>query len=144
MSSVSLRARLNRDYMQKTTAVVDFWLPAPMTIFLSIDPDAEDFDAPAFMQTLLTHESYLKQAIAFDAEVDLRKQASVQMALACFTQPERDAVIFTEQNGNGVDPSEQEGKTSKIAIDARSRMHAVRNVLPAAIESEFDLNEWIR
>ncbi|MEL7310195.1 MAG: UbiD family decarboxylase domain-containing protein [Pseudomonadota bacterium] len=144
MSSVSLRARLNRDYMQDTAAVVDFWLPAPMTIFLSIDPQAEDFDAQAFMETLLTKEAYLKQAIAFDADVDLRKQASVQMALACFTQPEHDAVIFTNQNGNGVDPSEKAGKTSKIAIDARSRMHAVRNVLPEAIEASFDLNDWIR
>ncbi|MEL7023500.1 MAG: UbiD family decarboxylase domain-containing protein [Pseudomonadota bacterium] len=144
MSSVSLRARLNRDYIQNASAVVDFWLPAPMTIFLSIDPEAEDFDAQAFMTTLLTKEAYLKQAIAFDSDVDLRKQASVQMALACFTQPERDAVVFSDQNGNGVDPSERDGKTSKIAIDARARMHAVRNVLPEAIEMSFDLNDWIR
>ena len=66
------------------------------------------------------------------------------MALACFTQPERDAVVFSDQNGNGVDPSERDGKTSKIAIDARARMHAVRNVLPEAIEMSFDLNDWIR
>ncbi|MEL6301885.1 MAG: UbiD family decarboxylase domain-containing protein [Pseudomonadota bacterium] len=144
MSSVSLRARLNRDYMQDEPAIRDFWLPAPMTIFLSVEEYAEDFDAQAFMQRLLTKEAYLKQAIAFDADVDLRKQASVQMALACFTQPGRDVAIYTDQNGNGVDPSETDGRTSKIAIDARSRMHAVRNLLPESVETEFDLNDWIR
>ena len=144
MSSVSLRARLNRDYMQGEPAIRDFWLPAPMTIFLSIDEDATDFDAAAFMAHLLTTEAYLKQAIAFDADVDLRKQASVQMALACFTQPAHDVAIFDDQNGNGVDPSERNGRTSKIAIDARSRMHAVRNVLPADVDDGFDLNDWIR
>lgn len=144
MSSVSLRARLSRDYMHDEPAIKDFWLPAPMTIFLSVDEAATDFDAAAFMERLLHSEAYLKQAIAFDADVDLRKQASVQMALACFTQPDRDITIYSDQNGNGVDPSERDGRTSKIAIDARSRMHAVRNVLPDSVEADFDLNDWIR
>ena len=144
MSGVSLRARLKRDYMQGTSAVKDFWLPAPMTIFLSLDEAQTDFDAGSLMRHLLLNEPYLKQAIAFDSNVDLRKQASVQKALACFMQPQCDIAIIEDLDGNGVDPSEIGGKTSKLAIDARARTYARSNTLPAEVESEFDLNDWIR
>ncbi|MEM7563780.1 MAG: UbiD family decarboxylase domain-containing protein [Pseudomonadota bacterium] len=134
MSGVSLRARLKRDYMQGIPAVIDFWLPAPMIIFLSIDDSQTDFDVSTFMQELLLKESYLKQVIAFDSSVDLRKQASVQMALACFMQPHRDITIINDLDGNGVDPSEISGTTSKLAIDARARIHLQTNTLPSEVE----------
>jgi 2,5-furandicarboxylate decarboxylase 1 len=145
MSSVSLRARLQRDYFEGLTAVTDFFLPAPMTIFISVDSaEADGFDADALMERLLIHEAYLKQVYCFDNDVDLRKQASVQTAIACFVQPERDIRIYPDCSGNGVDPSEIDGRTSKIAVDARSKKNVVRSKLPGSLLEGFDLNEWIR
>ena len=145
MSSISLRARLHRDYFRDNPAVVEFFLPAPMTIFLKIDQTLQPgFDAQAMMDRLLENEAYLKQAYCFDADIDLRKQASVQTAIACFAQPAADVRIFENQDGNGVDPSETDGRTSKISVDARSKVPPTRSELPDAVMASFDLNEWIR
>ncbi|MDJ0938976.1 MAG: UbiD family decarboxylase [Woeseiaceae bacterium] len=144
MSSISLRARLERDYFVANPAVVNFWLPAPMTLFLAIDASVQtDFDADALMQDLLG-ESYLKQVYCFDADVDLRKLASVQSAIACFVQADRDVQVFEARNGNGVDPSEIDGKTAKVAVDARAKSKPVRSELPEDFAASFDLNDWIR
>lgn len=143
MSSISLRARLQRDYFENTPAVVEFFLPAPMTIFLKIDTDLqEDFDPRELARQLLHNEAYLKFAYCFDADVDLRKQASVQTALACFTQPASDIEIFADRGGNGVDPSETDGRTSKLLVDARAGMSTTRSELPDAVMADFDLKDW--
>lgn len=145
MSSISLRARLDRDYFCENPAIVEFFLPAPMTIFLKVDQTLQpDFDAAAMMDTLLCNESYLKQAYCFDADIDLRKQASVQTAIACFAQPINDVRLYRDKDGNGVDPSEINGRTSKIAVDARSKVAATRSELPDSVVERFDLNDWIR
>ncbi|MEO0576885.1 MAG: UbiD family decarboxylase domain-containing protein [Pseudomonadota bacterium] len=145
MSSISLRARLHRDYFRDNPAVIEFFLPAPMTIFLKIDQSQQpDFDAVGMMDTLLCNESYLKQAYCFDPDIDLRKQASVQTAIACFAQPIVDVTLYRDKDGNGVDPSETNGRTSKIAVDARSKVAAVRSELPGSVTDDFDLNDWIR
>lgn len=144
MSSIGLRARLKRDYLKDNPAVVNFWLPAPMTMFLAIDSALQpDFDANALMRALL-EESYLKHVYCFDADVDLRKLASVQSAVACFVQADCDIEVFAGRSGNGVDPSEVDGKTAKLAIDARAKRRPVKSELPEALLKDFDLNDWIR
>lgn len=144
MSSISLRSRLERDYLMDNPAVVNSWLPAPMTMFLAIDSTLQpDFDAGALMRALL-EESYLKHVYCFDADVDLRKLASVQSAIACFVQADRDVEVFTDRSGNGVDPSEIDGKTAKLAVDARAKRRPVKSELPETLLEDFDLNDWIR
>ncbi|MEM8547169.1 MAG: hypothetical protein AAGF46_03295, partial [Pseudomonadota bacterium] len=91
---------------------------------------------------LLHNEAYLKFAYCFDADVDLRKQASVQTALACFTQPASDIEVFADRGGNGVDPSETDGRTSKLLIDARAGMSTTPSELPDAVMADFDLKDW--
>ena len=143
MSSVALRVRLRRDYFAAHPAVTDFLLPAAMTLFLSIDSSRQrDFDAAALMKKLLDEERYLKQVICFDSGVDLRKQSSVQSALACHVQANRDIRIFDGYPGNGVDPSEVDGKTAKMSIDARIKTGVVLNALPDEFLAKFDLADW--
>ncbi|MEM9172820.1 MAG: UbiD family decarboxylase [Pseudomonadota bacterium] len=145
MSSISLRARLQRDYFEAHPEVLEFWLPAPMTIFFKVDSEHHpDFDALALMQSLLQNEAYLKQAYCFDADIDLRKQASVQSAIACFAQPAADITVFDNLGGNGVDPSESDGRTSKLMIDARAKASVTRSTLPTEFVDAFDLNAFIR
>jgi UbiD family decarboxylase len=144
MSAVTLRARLHRDYFRDIPAVTEFLLPAPMTIFLSIDAEAyPDFDAQALMDRLLEREAYLKYAYAFDADVELRKLGSVQTALACFAQPARDFTVTTDCDGNGIDPSEVEGRTSKVAVDARARQAMTRSDLPEEVLADFNPEDWL-
>lgn len=144
MSSVTLRARLARNYFRGNDAVVDFWLPAAMTLFLAVDSSRQpDFDARQMMRRLLQAERYLKQVVCFDANVDLRKLGSVQAALANNVQADRDMQSFPNCPGNGVDPSEVGGKTCKLAIDARSKGGTVTNRLPDEIEESVRLEDWL-
>lgn len=144
LSSVSLRARLRRNYLSSNPAVSDYWLPAPMTLFLAVDSKCDQkVNADALMANMLHSERYLKQIVCFDASVDLRKQSSVQSALACNVQPGRDIQIFEGMSGNGVDPSEVNGKTSKIAINALPKNIVVRNALPQDLMDQFSLTNWI-
>ena len=115
-----------------------------MTIFLSVDSETyPDFDAPALMNRLLDQEAYLKFAYTFDSDVELRKLGSVQTALACFAQPSRDVVVQEDCDGNGVDPSEIHGRTSKLAVDARARQAMTRSELPEGLLEGVDLNDWL-
>ncbi len=144
MSSVTLRSRLHRDYFRAIPAVTGFRLPAPMTVFISIDSLRHpDFDAGAFMEDLLEREAYLKYAYVFDADVDLGKVGDVHTALSCFSQPGRDMTVYRDRTGNGIDPSEEEGRTSKVAIDARARKAMVRSDLPEEVLADFDLGRWL-
>ena len=144
MSSVGLRARLRRDYLDKVPAVTDYWLPAAMTLFIAVDTEAGNGpDIRQLMHRLLSNERYMKQVICFDAGTDLRKLAATQSAIACFVQGDRDIDVITDCDGNGVDPSEIDGKTTKLAIDARAKGDIVRTELPADIESQFDLSAWL-
>ncbi|MGH8166475.1 MAG: UbiD family decarboxylase domain-containing protein [Woeseiaceae bacterium] len=144
MSSVTLRARLTRNYFRSNDAVVDFWLPAAMTLFLAVDSGRQtDFDAQQTMRRLLHEERYLKQVVCFDANVDLRKQASVQAALATNVQADRDLELLPDCPGNGVDPSEVDGRTCKLAIDARSKGSVVTSRLPQEIEDSVHLEDWL-
>ena len=144
MSSVGLRTRLSRSYVEPNPAVTGFWLPAAMTLFLSIDQEADPaFDRLQFLRELLKAEKYIKHVICFDEEVDLRKQASVQSAIACNVQSDRDVSILADMDGNGVDPSEAGDRTSKMAIDACAKKHAVKNSLPASVLDDFNLSEWL-
>ena len=115
-----------------------------MTLFLAIDTACEqNVDADALMARMLRNERFLKQIVCFDSSVDLRKQSSVQLALACNVQPGRDIQLFEDMNGNGVDPSESDGRTSKMATNALPKKTVVKNALPADIIDRFDLNHWI-
>ena len=144
MSSVGLRMRFTRDYMEPNPALTDFWLPAPMTVFLSVDPEAADtFDRMTFMMELLQSEKYIKQVACFDLGVDLRKQAAVQSAMACNVQADRDLKVLAGLNGNGVDPSEIDDQTSKFAIDACAKKTSLKNSLPDSVLEGFDLSDWI-
>jgi len=144
MSSIGLRARLHRDYFRNNPAVTDFWLPAAMTLFLAIDIEKQpDFSVEGLMRRLLESEAYLKQVYCFDKDVDLRKQTSVQSAIACFVQADRDVIILEECPGNGVDPSEIDGKTTKIAVNACAKGEALKSQLPAELVKTFDLDAWI-
>ncbi|NOX69205.1 MAG: hypothetical protein GXP15_08460 [Gammaproteobacteria bacterium] len=143
MSSIALRARLHRNYFSANAAITDFLLPAALTLFLAIDETRQpDFDAGRLMKKLLDEERYLKQVVCFDSGVDLRKQSSVQSAMACHVQPDRDIRIIGDYTGNGIDPSEVDGKTAKMAIDARIKTEIVRNELPEEFLSRFDLSVW--
>lgn len=144
MSSVTMRARLSRDYFRKNPAIADFWVPAAMTLFLAIDPSRQpDFDAPATMRELLQKERYLKQIVCFDPDVDLRKLGAVQAAISNNVQADRDVVLIPGCPGNGVDPSERDGVTCKMAIDARCAESVVTNMLPDDVVAGIVLNEWI-
>jgi len=143
MSSVTLRARLQRNYFSANAAITDFLLPAALTLFLAIDETRQsDFDAGRLMKKLLDEERYLKQVVCFDSGVDLRKQSSVQSAMACHVQPDRDVRIFGDYKGNGIDPSEVHGMTAKMTIDARIKSEIVRNELPKEFLSRFNLSAW--
>ena len=63
--------------------------------------------------------------------------------MANFVQADRDIFVINDCDGNGVDPSEVDGKTAKLAIDARAKSNVVRAEFPAEFLQQFDLTDWL-
>ena len=144
LSSFSLRARLERRLLSGNPGITGIFLPAPMTLFISVDKSRQpDFDPAQIMRAVLTEEKFMKQIICFDHDVNPRKQASVQHAIACHVQADRDVVVLSDQKGNGIDPSEVNGKTTKIGINAMAKRTSVRNQLPQDVLDSIDLKDWL-
>jgi len=67
---------------------------------------------------LLGLDSYVKLVIVVDDDIDVTNQAEVMWALATRMQPNEDAFIIDKMTCNLLDPSAEDGLSSKLAIDA--------------------------
>jgi UbiD family decarboxylase len=113
-----LRVLLDRD----ADAVTEIYLPAPLTLFLKIDrAAAAGLEVRPFLERLLRALPFVKYVYAFDPDIDLRNQRSVQWAIATRSQPAVDALLLADCKATELDPSETDGLTSKWALDATAK-----------------------
>jgi len=67
---------------------------------------------------LLGLDPYIKLAIVVDDDIDVTNEAEVMWALATRMQPSKDTFIVGDLPCNVLDPSSENGLSSKLAIDA--------------------------
>jgi 2,5-furandicarboxylate decarboxylase 1 len=67
---------------------------------------------------LLGMDPYLKMAVAVDNDIDVRREEEVLWAVATRFQADRDLFVISGVPGSLLDPSSDQGRTSRLAIDA--------------------------
>jgi 2,5-furandicarboxylate decarboxylase 1 len=67
---------------------------------------------------LLGMDPYVKLAVAVDDDVDVRSEQDVMWAVATRFQADRDMFVISGVPGSLLDPSSDEGLTSRMAVDA--------------------------
>ena len=63
-------------------------------------------------------DPYLKTIIAVDEDIDIYDEEEVLWAMATRMQPHKDALIIPDMMCNALDPSSEDGISSKLLIDA--------------------------
>ena len=148
MTGVALRAHLERALRRADPAVVELYLPAPMTLFVKLDKSRlRGRGVRELMQHVLTTQLYLKRVVCFDPDIDLRSLHRTQWAVATRAQVDRDLLVIPDQPGTGLDPSEVDGRTSKWGLDATAKPdlehYPQRNRVPQHVLDRVDLREIV-
>lgn len=89
------------------------WLHAVISIVKNVDGDAKN----AILAAFAAHPS-LKHVVVVDPDVDPDNLVEVEWAIATRFQAHKDLVLITNARGSTLDPSAQDGLTSKLGIDA--------------------------
>ena len=105
------------------------WLHA----VVSIEKQHEGDGKSAIMAAFAAHPS-LKHVVVVDSDVDPDNPWEVEWAIATRFQADRDLVLVRNARGSTLDPSSQDGLTSKVGIDATKPLEAglgyKRGVIP--------------
>jgi UbiD family decarboxylase len=128
---------LHRTLIKKYPGIAELHQAGPMTLYLRLSGDVKQTDAKRMIREILANERYVKQVVVFDQDVDLKNAQQVNKALATMVQADRDILILPDQIGNGVDPSECNGRTTKWGIDATTKAletgKPARSIIPQII-----------
>jgi len=89
------------------------WLHAVIAIEKLHDGDAKN----AIMAAFAAHPS-LKHVVVVDPDIDVDDPREVEWAIATRFQADRDLVVIRGARGSTLDPSTEEGLTSKMGLDA--------------------------
>lgn len=121
MTGTAVKIHLHRTLTHKYPQVAEIHQAGPMTLYLRLTRDVNRADMKNLMREVLGNQRYVKQVVIFDHDVDLRNSQQVNRALATMVQADKDILILPDQLGNGIDPSECNGKTTKWGIDATTK-----------------------
>lgn len=100
--------------------------------YLSLEKSAEGQARHALM-LLFGLDSYIKFAVAVDADVDVFNEEEVLWAVATRFQADTDMFVVPKVLCNRLDPSSVEGMSAKLGLDATAPLHwdVQRTTLPA-------------
>lgn len=148
MTSAAIKVHLNRSLKAQYPWVSEVHLPAPMTAYVSAKDIATGSEVKQMIDETLRHERFIKTISVFDESVNISSAKETQKALAVHVQAHRDMVTIEGLTGNGLDPSEIDGMTTKWGIDATPssvKEGVVRaNTLPADVLQKVDINSILK
>ena len=149
MTSVAIKVHLRKTLVERFEGIVQVFLPAPMTVYVAVSSDTSADEVRAMLLEILTGQRFVKHAVAFGEDVKIDNAKQTQRALAMHVQLDRDLVELEDRPGNGLDPSERGGRTTKWGIDATGAAgvgdRAERNALPEAVRERLDVDAiWRR
>lgn len=144
MTSAAIKVHLNRTLKTEYPWVSEVHLPAPMTAYVSVNAMATSDMIKAMIVKTLHGERFIKNISIFDESVNISSAKETQRALAVHVQAHRDMIIVEGLTGNGLDPSEIDGMTTKWGIDATAtsvKEGTVKaNILPADVLKRIDID----
>jgi 2,5-furandicarboxylate decarboxylase 1 len=145
MTSAAIRVHLNRTLTARYPWITSLHLPAPMTLYIAASSDVESQGISDMLRTTLSEERFVKMITVFDDSVNISSAKETQKAIAVHVQADRDMVILPAMSGNGLDPSERDGKTTKWGIDATATSVkeglVEANRLPDEVLSRIDISD---
>lgn len=146
MTSTAIRIHLQRSLLEDYSFIEHVHMPAPMTVYLKLKANTMNTSSEekrAALSDLLQSQRFLKNAIVFDHDIDISNPKQTARAISMHVQADRDLVIVTEQLGNGLDPSERGGKTTKWGLDATLTadpgQSVTKNQIPAQVLADIDI-----
>jgi len=109
----SVRKVVPRVHKVRLTRGGGMWLHAVVSIEKNVDGDAKN----AILAAFAGHPS-LKHVVVVDPDVDPDDPHQVEWAVATRFQADRDLVVVRNARGSSLDPSSEDGLTSKMGLDA--------------------------
>ncbi len=148
MTSVAIRVHLNRTLKKQYEWVHEVFLPAPMTAYIGVSDDVDSDGIREMLEQVLQNERFVKIVCVFDANITLSNAKETQKAIACHVQAHNDLVMLEGVSGNGLDPSELDGKTTKWGLNATAttiRNGSVNtNQIPEEVSARLDVNSILK
>jgi len=143
MTSVAIKVHLKKILGEQFDCFSDVFLPAPMTAYIAVENATPRDEIHRLLRTVLFEQKFIKHAVVFDSQIKLDNAKATQRAQSIHVQADRDVLIFKDQSGNGLDPSEQAGRTTKWGIDATATTVAeglaTTNELPEEVVKDLDI-----
>ena len=107
------------------------WLHAVLSIEKNHDEDGKN----AILAAFAGHPS-LKHIVVVDTDVNVDDPEDVEWAVATRFQADKDLIIIKRARGSTLDPSAEEGVTSKMGLDATKPIHSAYTYEKARIPGE--------
>jgi UbiD family decarboxylase len=118
LSTIPMEANLLRAVKASVPTVVSVRIPAPFTVFISIEKRTEGQGMNA-ITAALGAEMYLKNVVVVDHDINIYDTHHVLWAISTRVQPHRDILLIPSSRGSDLDPScTVDGLTSRMGIDA--------------------------
>ncbi|HEX2226656.1 MAG TPA: UbiD family decarboxylase [Candidatus Binatia bacterium] len=147
LSTIPMEANLFRAVRTMVPSVKAVRIPAPFTVYVSIEKKTEGQGKNAIL-AVLGADLYMKHVIVVDHDIDIFNDQRVQWAVGTRCQADRDVMIVSNVAGSDLDPSDsRDGVTAKMGIDATAKpllgSFTPRHRVPKEVFDRLDLKEFL-
>ena len=147
LSTIPMEANLFRAVKAMVPSVKAVRIPAPFTVYVSIEKKTEGQGKNAIL-AVLGADLYMKHVIVVDHDIDIFNDQRVQWAVGTRCQADRDVMIVGNVGGSDLDPSDsKDGVTAKMGIDATAKpllgRFTPRHRVPKDVFDRLDLKDFV-
>jgi 2,5-furandicarboxylate decarboxylase 1 len=147
LSTIPMEANLFRAVKTMVPSVTAVRIPAPFTVYVSIEKKTEGQGKNAIL-AVLGADLYMKHVIVVDHDIDIFNDQRVQWAVGTRCQADRDVLIISNVGGSDLDPSDlKDGVTAKMGIDATAKPRldsfTPKHRVPKDVFDRLDLKDFI-
>ena len=147
LSTTPIEANLYRAVRAMVPSVKAVRIPAPFTVYVSIEKKTEGQGKNAIL-AVLGADLYMKHVIVVDHDIDIFNDQRVQWAVGTRCQADRDVMIVSNVGGSDLDPSDlRDGVTAKMGIDATAKpllgSFTPRHRVPKDVWERLDLTDFL-
>lgn len=147
LSTIPMEANLFRSVRAMVPSVKAVRIPAPFTVYVSIEKKTEGQGKNAIL-AIFGSDLYIKHVIVVDHDIDIFNDQRVQWAVGTRCQADRDVMIISHVGGSDLDPSNlKDGVTAKMGIDATAKprldMFTPRHRVAKDVFERLDLKDFV-
>lgn len=147
LSTIPMEANLFRAVKAMVPSVKAVRIPAPFTVYVSIEKKTEGQGKNAIL-AVLGSDLYMKHVVVVDHDIDIFNDQRVQWAVGTRCQADRDVLIVSNAGGSDLDPSDlKDGVTAKMGIDATAKPRlegfTPKHRVPKDVLERLDLKDFV-